>query len=342
MSNDLSATATDLSADLSAAARVLSTATDVTLLAHVNPDADALGSALALGLVLHRRGAVVRVSFGAPDEVPETLRALDVAGLLVPAAEVPAAPPVLVALDAGSVGRLGPLGDRVSTAGVVVVLDHHVSNPRFGHVNVVDERAEATAIVVLRLLDELGVELDEPVARCIYAGLVTDTRSFRNASSATHEVAARLLAAGVDAEAVARPLMDSHPFGYLAMLAKVLDRARLDRAAAGGLGLVHAVVTLEDAAGLRPEEVESVVDLVRTAREAEVAAVLKELRPSAWSVSLRAVSRVDVSEVARRLGGGGHRLAAGFTATGSADEVLTTLHTALASVTGSERATRGA
>ncbi|NUT53209.1 MAG: bifunctional oligoribonuclease/PAP phosphatase NrnA, partial [Saccharothrix sp.] len=126
----------DLSADLAEAARVLSAATDVTLLAHVNPDADALGSALALGLALHRRGAVVRVSFGAPDEVPETLRSLDVAGLLVPASEVPAAPPVLVALDTGSVGRLGPLADRVSTAGVVVVLDHHVSNPRFGHVNV--------------------------------------------------------------------------------------------------------------------------------------------------------------------------------------------------------------
>ncbi|GAA3461884.1 bifunctional oligoribonuclease/PAP phosphatase NrnA [Saccharothrix longispora] len=320
--------------DLTAAARVLSTATDVTLLAHVNPDADALGSALALGLALHRRGVTARVSFGAPDEVPETLRDLDVAGLLVPASEVPAAPPVLVALDAGSVGRLGPLGDRVATAGVVVVLDHHVSNPRFGHVNVVDDRAEATAVVVLRLLDELGVELDEPVARCIYAGLVTDTRSFRHASASTHEVAARLLAAGVDAEAVARPLMDSHPFGYLGMLSTVLRGARLEPDAAAGLGFVHAVVTLEDAAGLRPEEVESVVDLVRTTAEAEVAAVLKELRPATWSVSLRAVSRVDVREVAQLLGGGGHRLAAGFTATGSADAVLRRLREALAEVAG--------
>ncbi|WP_228122380.1 DHH family phosphoesterase [Saccharothrix syringae] len=333
MSNEHRAPVVDLTADIAEAARVLSDATDVTLLAHVNPDADALGSALALGLVLHRRGVAVRVSFGAPDEVPETLRDLDVAGLLVPAAEVPAAPPVLVALDTGSVGRLGPLADRVSTAGVVVVLDHHVSNPRFGHVNVVDDEAEATAVVVLRLLDELGVELDEPVARCIYAGLVTDTRSFRHASSSTHEVAARLLAAGVDAEAVSRPLMDSHPFGYLGMLAKVLGRACLERDAAGGLGLVHAVVTLEDAAGLRPEEVESVVDLVRTASEAEVAAVLKELRPSHWSVSLRAVSRVDVREVAQLLGGGGHRLAAGFTATGPADRVLADLRTALTRTT---------
>ncbi|HWO61897.1 MAG TPA: DHH family phosphoesterase [Umezawaea sp.] len=323
----------DLTAELDAAAAVLANATDVTLLAHVNPDADALGSALALGLVLHRRGVVVRVSFGAPAEVPETLRGLDVAGLLVPAGDVPEVPPVLVALDAGSVGRLGPLGNRVAATiaagGQVVVLDHHVSNPGFGTVNVVDDQAEATALVVLRLLDVLGVEIDEPVARCVYAGLVTDTRSFRHASADTHRVAARLIEAGVDAEGVARPLMDSHPFGYLNMLASVLSRATLDRDAANGLGLVHAVVTLEDAAGLRPEEVESVVDLIRTAQEAEVAAVLKELRPSTWSVSLRSVSAVDVREVAQLLGGGGHRRAAGFTARGPAEQVLADLLEAL-------------
>ncbi|MBW4720176.1 DHH family phosphoesterase [Saccharothrix obliqua] len=322
----------DLSASLQAAAEVLRAATDVTLLAHVNPDADALGSALALGLALRRLGKTVRVSFGAPEEVPETLRDLDAAGLLVPATEVPRSPEVLVALDTGSVGRLGPLADRLGTAGQVVVLDHHVSNPGFGTVNVVDVEAEATALVVLRLLDVLGVELDEPVARCVYAGLVTDTRSFRHARPATHEVAARLLAAGVDGEAVARPLMDSHPFGYLGMLAKVLARASLDVAAVGGRGFVHAVVTLEDAAGMRPEEVESVVDLVRTTAEAEVAAVLKELRPSYWSVSLRAVSAVDVREVAQLLGGGGHRLAAGFTAEGDAAVVLEKLRGALEAV----------
>ncbi|MEJ2859315.1 MULTISPECIES: DHH family phosphoesterase [unclassified Saccharothrix] len=324
---------TDLNAPLRAAAKTLTEATDVTLLAHVNPDADALGSALALGLVLHRMGKEVRVSFGAPDEVPETLRELDVAGLLVPASAVPAAPEVLVALDTGSVKRLGPLADRVPAAGAVVVLDHHVSNPGYGTVNVIDDTAEATALVVLRLLDELGVELDEPVARCVYAGLVTDTRSFRHASSETHLVAARLLDAGVDAEAVARPLMDSHPFGYLGMLAKVLSRASLEPEAAGGMGFVHAVVTLEDADGLRPEEVESVVDLVRTTAEAEVAAVLKELRPAYWSVSLRAVSRVDVREVAQLLGGGGHRLAAGFTARGEAEDVLANLRQALDTIT---------
>jgi phosphoesterase RecJ-like protein len=322
-----------LPAALRRAAATLAAAQDVTLLAHVNPDADALGSALALGIALHRRGATVRVSFGSPGEPPETLRELDSAGLLVPADEVPQAPPVLVAMDTGSVGRLGVLGDRVAATvaagGAVIVVDHHVSNTRYGTQHVIDDRAEATALITLRLIDELGVPLDEPIARCLYAGLVTDTRSFRHAGPGVHEVAARLLSAGVDAEATARPLMDTHPFGWLRMLSAVLGRAELEPEAAHGLGLVHAVVRLADTDGVRSEEVDSVIDVVRTTAEAEVAAVLKEIAPARWSVSLRAVSRLDVRAVAEQLGGGGHRLAAGFTTDGTAEQILDDLRAAL-------------
>jgi len=302
---------------------------DVTLLAHVFPDADALGSALALGLALHRRGAAVRVSFGEPDAAPESLRGLDVAGLLVPAAEVPAAPELLVALDAGSAARLGSLAGRVRTARRVLVIDHHVSNTRFGSHHLVDETAEATTVLVLRLLDALGIELDFDVARCLYAGLVTDTRCFRTARQETHLVAARLLGAGVRPDVEVRALLDTHPFGWLDMLSSVLRRARLEPAAARGLGLVHTTVRRRDAEQMRTEEVESVIDVVRTAAEAEVAAVLKEVGPDRWSASLRAKQRLDVGAAAATLGGGGHRLAAGFTAVGTEEEVLVALRVAL-------------
>ncbi|WP_189054258.1 DHH family phosphoesterase [Longimycelium tulufanense] len=318
---------------MGAAARLLAGAPDVTLLAHVNPDADALGSALAVGLALHRRGAVVRVSFGEPEEVPESLRDLDTAGLLVPPEKVPAAPPLLVVMDTGSLQRLGQLGDRVAATiaagGQVLVVDHHTSNTRFGTHHLIDEHAEATAVLAAQLIDALRAPLDEPVARCLYAGLVTDTRSFRNASPSTHLLAARLLSAGVDAEATTRPLLDTHPFAWLSMLSKVLGGARLEPEAAQGLGLVHAVVRLSDADGMRSEEVDSVIDVVRTTAEAEVTAVLKETAPDTWSVSLRAASRIDVGKAAAALGGGGHRLASGFIATGRAEDVLTALRAAL-------------
>ncbi|GAA4829622.1 DHH family phosphoesterase [Saccharopolyspora rosea] len=315
------------------AARVLSAASDVTLFAHINPDADALGSALALGMALRRRGCAVRVSFGAPDHPPISLRDLDADGLVVPAERVPAAPPTLVVCDTGSLQRLGRLADRVeatiAAGGDVVVIDHHVSNTRYGTTHVLDESAEATVLIVLRLLDELGAELDLPIARCLYAGLVTDTRSFRNASPRTHQAAVRLLEAGVDPEAVTRPLLDTHPFGWLGMLSGVLGEAKLEPSAAHGLGLVHAVVRLAHSDGLRSEDVDSVIDVVRTTSEAEVAAVLKETEPGSWSVSLRSDSRVDVGHAAATCGGGGHRLASGFTARGDAEDILAALRRAL-------------
>lgn len=315
------------------AAGLLAGASDVTLFAHVNPDADALGSALALGRALRRRGAAVRVSFGTPEEPPFSLRNLDGDGIVVPAEDVPSAPPVLVVLDTGSLQRVGGLADRVeatiAAGGDVVVIDHHVSNTRFGTHHVIDESAEATAMIVLRLLDTLGAEVDLPIARCLYAGLVTDTRSFRSATAAAHRMAVRLLDAGVEPEPITRQLMDTHPFGWLGMLAGVLSEARLEPSSARGLGLVHAIVRLEHSDGLRGEELDSVIDVVRTTAEAEVAAVLKEIGRNRWSVSLRSDSRVDVGWAATACGGGGHRLASGFTADGPAEEVLAALRHAL-------------
>lgn len=315
--------------ELRAAAELVAGAGDVTLVAHVQPDADALGSALALGLALRRRGATVRVAFGEPADAPESLRGLDVADLIVPPDQVPAQPELLVALDTASRARLGCLANRLDTARAVLVIDHHVTNDRFGTHNVVDTTAEATAVLVLRLLDALDMPLDEPIARCLYAGLVTDTSCFRRADPGTHAIAARLLTAGVDPDATTRELLDTHPFGWLGMLAAVLGRAQLEPESAQGLGLVHTTVRLADVTGVRSEEIESVVDLVRTTSEAEVAAVLKEVGPGRWSVSLRAKQRLDVSAAAARLGGGGHRLAAGFSADGAAEDVLDALRTAL-------------
>lgn len=311
---------------LRAAALLLADATDVTLLGHVSPDADAFGSAIGLGSVLRDLGAHVRVSFGNPNEVPESLRHLDPDHLFVSADEVPAAPPLLVVLDCGSLDRLGRLADRVAATraagGDVILIDHHVANAGFGTVNVIDDGAEATATLVLRLVDELGASLTEPAARAIYAGLLTDTGSFRRATPDTHRTAARLLAAGVDPNATARPLFDGHSFGWLGMLARVLSRVELDMTAARGLGLVHTTVTTEDVAGLRSEDAETVINIIRSTREAEVAAVLKQAGPDRWTASLRAVSKIDVSAAARALGGGGHRLGAGFTLDGSAAEVI--------------------
>jgi len=319
-----------LAQDIRDAAALLASATDVTVLGHVRPDADALGSALALGRALLRRGARVRVSFGAPDEAPETLRWLDEDGLLTHPDDLPDTEALLVCVDTPVPKRLGRLAGRVELAGSVLVIDHHATNTFYGGCNVVDEAAEASAILVFRILDAMGVELDEPIARGIYAGIVTDTSGFRRASPETHRMAARLLEAGVDAEAVVRRIVDERPFTWLPMLSSVLSEASLEPEAAQGRGFVHAVVRVDAARTVRGEEVESVIDVVRSVREAAVAAVLKQdlTNPAQWQISLRSLG-IDVSAVASEFGGGGHRQAAGCTIAGSAEEVLAGLRAAL-------------
>lgn len=315
-------------------ARVLQRSTDVTLLGHVNPDADALGSALALGAALQCSERAVRVSFDPAVSPSPGLLSLDTRGLLVAAEDVPQAPSTLVVCDSGVEHRLGALADRVratrDAGGDVVVLDHHEGNTFFGTVHAVDETAEATVLVVLRVLDALGTPLDPDLARCLYAGLVTDTRCFRAAGPDAYRVAARLLDAGVDPTSTTRCLMDAHPHEWLGMLSNVLGVAELEPTAAQGLGLVYTTVRLSDSAGLHGGDVDSVVDLLRATNEAEVTAVLKEFDGDRWMVSLRSEGELDVASVARTCGGGGHRLAAGFTARATHAEVLSWLRAALA------------
>lgn len=306
------------------AVSLLENATSVTVLCHVQPDADTIGSGLALGLVLERKGIPVQVAFGFPDELPVSMRELPGTHLLVSAEHLRTDVDLLVTVDCGSAGRLGRLNDRLASARDVLVIDHHRSNTRFGTMNLVDESAESTTAVLAPLFDLWDVEIDDELAHCLFAGLVTDTGSFRWVQPGTHTLAERLLATGIDGARIARRLLDTHPFGWLPMLSSVLGSAELEQDALGGRGLVYAIVRRSDIGDLRSEEIESVIDIVRTTAEAEVAAVLKEAADGTWSVSLRSKS-TDVSQVASLLGGGGHRFAAGYTADTGSDEIIATL-----------------
>jgi phosphoesterase RecJ-like protein len=306
---------------------------DVVLACHVNPDADAVGSMLALAHVLRRRGARVLPSFSAPFELADSLAGLPGVDLLVAPESVPAAPALLVTLDTGSADRLGSLAPLVDTAAEVLVVDHHASNTRFGTLHLVDAAAAATAVLVEELVRRLDVALDADIAACLYAGLVTDTGSFRFASTTaeTHELAARLLRTGIRHDLITRRLLDTHPAGWLGMVGAALARARLEPAAAGGLGLVWTETRLAEltAAGLGPDQAESVIDLVRTAAEAEVAMVCKQALAGGWTVSMRSKGAIDVSAAAVALGGGGHRFAAGFSSDADLDATVAAARAAL-------------
>ena len=314
--------------DARGAAAALADAQTVSIICHVHPDADSVGAGLALALVLDRDGADVQVSFAAPSSLPESLRALPGSRLMVPPATMRRDADLVITVDAPSEKRLGALADLAAPGNAVLVIDHHKSNRLFGSLNFVDVSADSTTVLVAEVLDAWGKTIDGDVATCLYAGLTTDTGSFRWATPRALRLAARLVEAGADNAAISRELLDTHPFAWLPMLSRVLESARLVPDAVGGRGLVYVVVDHRECVASRSEEVESIVDIVRTTQQAEVAVVFKEIEPQHWSVSMRAKS-FDLASVATQFGGGGHQLAAGYSASGPIDDVVAALQRAL-------------
>jgi bifunctional oligoribonuclease and PAP phosphatase NrnA len=310
-----------------AAIRSLAVDAQVLLVCHVNPDGDALGSMLGFGLGLRRLGfSRLRATFPGPFEVPETLTALPGLDLLVPAAAAWEDPELMVVFDVAAESRLGSLVDRLPQAKATIVLDHHASNTGFGGTNLVDPSAAATSVVAEQLLDRLDVPLDAEIAECLYVALATDTGSFKfdMTTPRVHEMAARLIATGIRPGEISRRIFDTRPFGAMKLFGEVLGRAQLDPTAAGGHGLVWTYATLDDLRrhGQRPHVLDALIDPVRTVAEADVSMVVKQLAEAEWAVSLRSKGAVDVSGVAVSFGGGGHRLAAGFTGHGGPGDVV--------------------
>jgi len=321
-------TAADL--DWSAAvAAIRSYAPDgrVLLVCHVNPDGDALGSMLGFALGLRRLDfSQLRATFPGAFEVPEPYAELPGLDLLVPAAEAWEDPDLMIVFDVAAESRLGPLVDRLPRAKATIVLDHHASNTGFGGINLVDPTAAATSVVAEQLLDWLDVPLDAEIAECLYVALATDTGSFKfdMTTPRVHEMAARLIATGIRPGEISRRIFDTRPFGAMKLFGEVLSRARLDPTAAGGHGMVWTYATLDDLSRhrQRPYVLDALIDPVRTVAEADVSMVVKQLAEGEWAVSLRSKGAVDVSAVAVSLGGGGHRLAAGFTGHGTPGDVV--------------------
>lgn len=300
--------------DLGRAAAAIASADVIGLCCHVSPDGDALGSMLALHHTLAAAGRNSVASFAGPQVVGDHYREIPGQDAMTPPGRFPAEPEVMVTLDCGSIDRLGDLAESAKRAHELIVVDHHVSNTRFGTINLVDPEAAASAVVVDRLISELGLPLTRDAAICLYAALVCDTGRFQYETTTpeTFDFARRLLDFDVPVTRLSRTLFDEHRLTYLRLVAEVLGRAEL----VPEKRFIWAAIYQDDLRRhqVTLEETEGLIDYVRQAREAEVACVLKETADGTLRVSLRSLGNVDVSAVASRNGGGGHRFAAGFTA----------------------------
>lgn len=302
------------------AVAALRDAPEVAIACHVNPDGDAVGSLLAASLGLQKIGKKTFTSWGS--KLPEPLATLSfLPGIddVRQPADLPATDTFL-ALDCGAGDRLGELEPVARRSRTLVNVDHHPGNDNFGTVNVVIPEASSTAELVAALLRDLGIELDRDIATCLYTGIVTDTGrfSYSNTRPQTLRLAANLLEYDVSAPDIAREVFESSPFGYLKLVGRVLARAEL----VDDARFVYSWVTRADLeeTGVAMEETDRLVDAIRSTGAVDVAALFKEQRDGRWRVSLRSKGP-GIADFARARGGGGHELAAGFTADDRAEIV---------------------
>ena len=287
------------------------------VVAHENPDGDAIGSLVAMRGILDEIGKDCLMFIAERDlPLPQEYRFLPLDGLVSePPADVNDR--TIVFLDCGNIER-NPAEAFRHPGAHILNIDHHHDNTHFGTVNLVAPEASCTAEIVWDLMNELGVEPTRMIAEALYVGLITDTGRFmyENTGVQAHLMAAGLIRAGVDVHAIYRRVYEGVPYGKLALLARGL--ANVQRYDDGRLTITDLSAGDFNASHAEESYSEGVIDHLRSVDGTAVAALVRDRLGSTnqgmRKVSLRASDdRVDVSRIARAQGGGGHRRAAGFT-----------------------------
>jgi phosphoesterase RecJ-like protein len=294
------------------------------IVTHENPDGDALGSLLAATLALRQLGKDAVMYLPGRTPLPSEYE-------FMPLADVVREPPddaaerVLFAVDCAKEERIGDDSAR-SRASLTLNIDHHHDNTRFGDLNLIVADASSTGEVLRDVFTELGVELTPELAEPLYIALVTDTGRFQyaNTTPKSLRLAAELVEAGADIHEVFQQVYESVEFAKLKLLARALDRAEVLEG--GRIVVSHLLRTDFGEVGASEPYSEGIIDYLRAVEGAELAVLIREQLnedAAAYKGSLRSsIDELDVSAIARRFGGGGHRQAAGFSTDLPLEEIV--------------------
>jgi phosphoesterase RecJ-like protein len=296
---------------ISAAGRIL-------VAAHKDPDGDAVGSLLAMGLACIRLGK--RTTLYNESPIPAVYQFLPQVGRIQRRLESPEAYDAAIVLDCGDLARIGDHWPSVRRVPVVINVDHHLSNTGFGQLQLIDRQACATAEIVLRLIKALGVPLDREIATCIYTGILTDTGSFRfaNTNAAAFAIGREMTELGVDPYEVAQHVFGSYSLGRIKLLNLALNSIEISPN--GRLSLMTVTRRMLEETQTQPEDADGLINYARRIEAVRVAALIQEQTNGCappdgrtrFHVSLRSDGSVDVAQLAGAFGGGGHHSAAGF------------------------------
>ncbi len=284
---------------------------------HRNPDGDALGSQLALMLALEKLNKTV-IAHNI-DPVPETYRFLPASDRIRTGNKVEGGYDAIAVLDADP-PRAG-LFDGHYSADALINIDHHITNPAGWPLTWLDPSASATGEMVYELIKCLDVAMDREIALCLYTAIFTDTGSFRysNTTPKSMRIAAELLEEGADSWLVTEKVYESFEYRRIKLLGNVL--AGMERSENGKIGWVVVTDELYHRFGATAEDTDNFVNFVRSTKGVEVAILFRQTAAAQYKISLRSKGRVDVSDLAQALGGGGHKNAAGGVLDGNIDEI---------------------
>jgi len=302
---------------------------------HMRPDGDCIGSQLGLALALINSGKDV-VCWN-QDPVPPQLRFLDSHHIF----ERPRPGRVfdaVIATDSASYERLGSVREFINDRQVLINIDHHASNTRYGDINWVAPREPACGTLIFRLLREANWPITEPIADCLFTAISTDTGSFQYPTTrpATYQVAGELVKRGANLGMICNEVYNSYPLSRVKLLGHVFNSFRLEHD--NEVGYFWLRPEDFERTGATVEDTEGLIDHIRAIETVVVACVFEEVGPNLTRISLRSkTDAVDVNAIASKFGGGGHKAAAGARIEGDPagvqDQVLAEIKLALDAVT---------
>ncbi len=294
---------------------------------HINPDGDALGSALAFKLILDSKGISSDVCFDIKGNIPSNLNHLPIN--LISNNVMDEYENVYV-FDCGNSERLGSLEEIALKSDQVIVIDHHI-DPSFGDIQVIDSTAASTTQVLYREIISADIEIDKNIANCLMTGLITDTGRFQysNTDYEVFQIASKLMLSGAELTSISDNIYGSIPMNAIKLQSEILNRIKLF----DDEELVVSYVLHEDYKkfNIESSEIDFLIDSIRLVKESKVALLLKEQDDKSFKGSLRSRAKLDVQKIASLFGGGGHKAASGFSTTLSMDEITTKVKNAIRS-----------
>jgi bifunctional oligoribonuclease and PAP phosphatase NrnA len=293
-------------------------ATSILVLSHDRPDGDAIGSAVAMGLLLEKLGKPVRiVNF---DAVPESLRFLPGSEKVTRPAGLSDAD-LVIALDSAGKDRIhASVWEMISPSATLINIDHHISNTGYGDLTYIDAGAPATGQLVYELADFCGWTMDAMIGENLLAAISTDTGSFRYPSTSprTFHIAGEIAALGVDIGRVNRMLYENYPARRVQVLTLLLQEMRI--ACQGRYASVRLPLSITRELDLHAGDTEGVIDVIRAIDSVMIAVFFEELPDGKIRVSSRSKDEAfSVGTLCAHFGGGGHTLAAGARLSGPLD-----------------------